>query len=235
MIENSCNINDKGKSCCSGSATKSSEPNLKEHWNNAYLNSPEEKLGWFETDLTPTLHLVSKTKLDKSARILNVGAGSTTLIDELIELGYVNLIASDLSKVALGKLEGRIKHPNIEFVVDDLTHPKKLTKIPKVDLWIDRAVLHFFTKNDEQDAYFELLKSKVNTNGFVILAEYNSNGAPVCAGLPVNRYSKEMLVEKLGSEFELLESFEYTYFMPSGAERPYIYTLFKRNKNQNGG
>lgn len=226
MSENSCIINDKGKSCCSAPANTNTETNLQEHWNNAYLNSPEEKLGWFETDLTPTLNLVSKTNLDKSARILNVGAGSTTLIDELIKLGYTDLIASDLSEVALEKLENRIKSSKVDYVVDDLTEPTELTKIVNVDLWIDRAVLHFFTKNNEQDAYFELLKSKVSKNGFVILAEYNIDGATVCAGLPVHRYSKEMLVEKLGSEFELLESFEYSYFMPSGAERPYIYTLF---------
>lgn len=226
MNENSCNIDDKGKSCCSAPASTNTETNLKEHWNNAYLNSPEEKLGWFETDLSPTLNLVSKTGLDKSARILNVGAGSTTLIDELIKLGFDKLIASDLSEIALKKLDNRIKNSKVDYVVDDLTEPTKLTKIENVDLWIDRAVLHFFTKNNEQDTYFELLKSKVNKNGFVILAEYNTNGATVCAGLPVHRYSKEMLVEKLGSEFELLESFEYTYFMPSAAERPYIYTLF---------
>lgn len=226
MSENSCNVDNKGKSCCSAPANTNTETNLKEHWNNAYLNSLEEKLGWFETDLTPTLNLVSKTNLDKSARILNVGAGSTTLIDELIKLGFDKLIASDLSEIALEKLENRIENSKVDYVVDDLTEPTKLTKIENVDLWIDRAVLHFFTKNNEQDAYFELLKSKVNKNGFVILAEYNINGATVCAGLPVHRYSKEMLVKKLGSEFELLESFEYTYFMPSGAERPYIYTLF---------
>jgi 2-polyprenyl-3-methyl-5-hydroxy-6-metoxy-1,4-benzoquinol methylase len=231
MSENSCNINDKGKSCCSAPADTNTETNLQKHWNNAYLNSPEEKLGWFETDLTPTLKLVSKTNLEKSARILNVGAGSTTLIDELIKLGYTDLIASDLSEVALEKLDNRIKSTKVDYVVDDLTEPTKLTQIENVDLWIDRAVLHFFTKNNEQDVYFELLKSKVNKNGFVILAEYNLDGATVCAGLPVHRYSKEMLVEKLGSEFELLESFDYTYFMPSGAERPYIYTLFiKRGK-----
>ncbi len=226
MSENSCNINDKGKSCCSTSANTNTATNLQEHWNNAYLNSPEEKLGWFETDLTPTLNLVTKTNLNKSARILNVGAGSTTLIDELIKLGYTDLIASDLSEVALEKLKNRIKSTKVDYLVDDLTKSTKLTKIENVDLWIDRAVLHFFTKNNEQDAYFELLKSKVTKNGFVILAEYNLDGATVCAGLPVYRYSKDMLVEKLGREFELLESFEYMYYMPSGAKRPYIYTLF---------
>jgi hypothetical protein len=227
MKGESCNISDKGKSCCSPQV-QNENVNLKEHWDTAYLNSLENKLGWYETDLTPTIKLISKTGISKSARILNVGAGSTTLVDELLNLGYSNLIASDLSKVALKNLENRLGTKKVEFIVDDLINPTVLKNIETVDLWIDRAVLHFFTKTKEQDTYFDLLKNKVKSNGFVLLAEYNLNGATVCAGLPVHRYSKEMLIEKLGTDFKLIDSFDYTYIMPSGAERPYIYTLFQK-------
>ena len=72
------------------------------------MNSPEEKLGWHETDLSPTLNLIAKTGLNKSARILNVGAGSTDLIDELLALGYSNLVATDLSGAAIKKLTDNI-------------------------------------------------------------------------------------------------------------------------------
>lgn len=229
MDENSKSNNENGKSYgTSLDESAKSKINLKQHWNNAYRNNKEDELGWFEKDLTPTLNLVSNSKLDKTARILNVGAGSSKLIDELIKLEYNNLIASDISEIALGKIENRVKSEKVNFVIDDLTNPIKLTSIENVDLWIDRAVLHFFTENKEQDAYFKLLKSKVKKNGFVILAQFNINGAKVCSGLPVHRYNKEMLVEKLGYEFELLESFEYTYITPSGADRPYIYTLFRK-------
>jgi len=227
MSTNSCNINDKGSSCCS-SQPQTETVNYEEHWDNAYLNSPQEKLGWYETDLSPTLGLISKTKIDKSATILNVGSGSTTLVDELLNEGYSKIIATDLSKVALKNLEKRVGCEKVEYIVDDLTHPKNLKIIAPVDLWIDRAVLHFFTEENEQNAYFDLLKDKVNSKGFVLLAEYNLTGASRCAGLPVNRYSKGMLVKKLGKNFDLVESFDHTYFMPSGDERPYIYTLFKK-------
>ena len=227
MNGESCDINDKGNSCCSPK-TQTNETNLKEHWDKAYSNSSDEKLGWYETDLTPTLGLISKTGLNKNARVLNVGAGSTTLIDELLSKGYSNLIATDLSEVALKRLADRVGEVNVECITDDLTNPSDLKNIVPVDLWIDRAVLHFFTEKNEQDIYFDLLKSKVKSNGFVLLAEYNLNGATVCAGLPIYRYSKEMLIEKLGMDFELIDSFDYTYIMPSGAERPYVYTLFRK-------
>jgi cyclopropane fatty-acyl-phospholipid synthase-like methyltransferase len=204
------------------------EIDLNKHWNNVYSNNPEEKLGWYETDLAPTLKLITKTGLNKFARILNVGAGSTTLIDNLLKNEYSNLIATDLSEVALRNLENRIGNEKVECIVDDLTNPTKLKNLVPVDLWIDRAVLHFFTKNQDQNTYFNLLSRKVKSNGFVLIAEFNLNGATVCSGLPVYRYSKEMLIEKLKNNFDLIESFDYTYTMPSGAERPYIYTLFKK-------
>ena len=202
--------------------------NLKNHWDSVYLDSPDNQLGWYETDLSPMLKLLLKTDINKSSRILNVGAGSTTLVDELLKKGYSNIIASDISEIALRKLETRVGNDSVEFIVDDLMNPTQLKTIEQVDIWIDRAVLHFFTKEVEQKMYFDLLKSLVTVNGFVVLAEFNLNGAERCSGLPVHRYSQEMLDEKLGIGFELIDCFNHTYLTPSGAERPYIYTLYKR-------
>lgn len=223
----SCDINDKGRSCC-GSSSGSGEMDLKSHWDNAYLNSPAEKLGWFETDLSPTLMLLEKANISKESRILNVGAGSTTLVDELITKRYTNIIVTDISEVALSNLQERVGNDNAEMIVDDLTCPKKLYDIKLIDLWIDRAVLHFFTEEKDQSAYFDLLKSKIAHKGYALLAEYSLDGASKCAGLDVHRYSKQMLADRLGDEFKLIESFDYTYSMPSGNLRPYIYTLFRR-------
>ncbi len=206
------------------------QPNKhKRHWNKVYSNKPQEKLGWFETDLNPALQLINKTGLDTTARILLVGAGSTTLVDELIKVKYSNIIATDISEIALSKLKQRVDNQFIELIIDDLTNPIKLLGIKPVDLWIDRAVLHFFMDKKEQSTYFDLLKSTVKVGGFALLAQFSLEGADKCSGLPINRYSKEMLQTKLGKKFSLIDSFDYTYIMPSSDTRPYIYTLFKRN------
>lgn len=220
-------MKNKNKSGCS-SSFKEKERNLKDHWNRTYSLSKEENLGWYEKDLSPTIKLISETGLEKTARIINVGSGSTTLIDELLKIGYSSIIATDLSDIALGKLEERVGKSNIQFIVDDLTNPSDLIDLPLVDLWIDRAVLHFIIDKDDQDTYFELLNNLVKPGGFVLLAEYNLNGAKKCAGLPVYRYSIEMLIEKLDCNFDLINSFDYTFIMPSGKERPYIYALFRK-------
>lgn len=227
LMGDSCNIDDKGSSCCSSAKE---EKNLKEHWNNAYLNSPDEKLGWYESFPEETICLVEKCNLSPDSVILNVGAGTTTLIEFLLLMGYKNVIATDISDASLEKLKQRLgdEKDKIKWIVDDLTRPTLLNRIEPVDLWIDRAVLHFFTEPQDREIYFGLVKSKVKEGGFAIFAEYNLSGASNCTGLPVHRYSTEILAGRLGNDFELDGSFDHIYFMPSGAERPYIYTLFKK-------
>jgi SAM-dependent methyltransferase len=206
------------------------EKDLKLHWDTVYKKSVTQKLGWFEEYPEQSLRLIEKCKLRKSASLLNVGAGATTLIDELIKIGYRNIIANDISTSALKSLKNRLGNQSlkINWIIDDLTNPSELNKLEKIDLWHDRAVLHFFTNKRDQNTYFDLLKKLVKPKGFVIIATFNLKGATKCSGLPVHRYDENMLQSKLGNDFELIEAFDYTYNMPSGDKREYVYTLFQR-------
>ncbi len=213
---------------CYSSPSEQNKINLEQHWNNVYTKSSQEKLGWFETDLFPTLQLIDKTHLPKSARIAIIGAGSTTLVDELVAQNYTRIIATDISHVALKHLKNRLGNQKVKFITDDLTKPSILTTIAPVDLWVDRAVLHFFTKEKDQNTYFNLLQRKLKKGSYALFAQFSLAGASKCSGLPVHRYSKKKMADKLGNGFELIESFNYTYTMPSGDTRPYVYALFKK-------
>lgn len=207
--------------------------NYKDYWNTAYKKTPTKKLGWFEKKSLKTIELIHQTKLPKNATILNVGVGSSTIIDDLINEGYSNLIANDLSEKSLDDLKKRLEKnaSKVKFLVDDLVNPKELNKLEKkIDLWNDRAVLHFFLKEEEKEVYFNLVKKLVTQNGFVLIAVFALNGAEKCCGLPLQRYNEAILAEKLGLDFELITSFNYTFVNPNGGERPYVYTLFKRVK-----
>lgn len=206
---------------------------MKDHWEGVYHNSPIDRLGWYESRSEPSLRLIELCKLRKDAAILNVGAGATTLVDELIELGYRNIITNDISSKALEELQLRLGSEQsslVRWIVDDLTDPDELQSLEKIELWHDRAVLHFFQDIVSQDAYFNLLRKLVSPEGHVIIAAFNLKGAPKCSGLPVFRYNAPMLQEKLGEEFQLKEAFDYSYTMPSGDTREYVYTLFQRDK-----
>jgi SAM-dependent methyltransferase len=199
------------------------------HWNKVYTNAEIENLGWYENDPKESLELIEKCKLDKDAAIFISGAGATTLVDELLKRKYTHIIANDIAEAALISLKSRIgKSESVKFVIDDLTKPKKLQFLPKIDLWIDRAVLHFFLKEEDQKSYFDILKQLVKPKGYVIIAAFNLKGAKKCSGLDVFNYDADMIANRLGNEFNLITTFDHTYVMPSGGERPYVYTLFQR-------
>jgi len=206
------------------------DKNIQDHWNKVYLKSPDDKLGWYEEVPEETICLLDKCNLPPDAVILNVGAGTTILIEYLLLMGYTNIIATDISGASLSRLKQKIgsEKDKVEWIVDDLTRPALLNSISPVDLWIDRAVLHFFITREDKKTYFDLLRSKIKKGGFAIFAEFSLDGATKCSGLPVHRYSTEMLAGNLGSDFELVGSFNHLYMMPSGAERPYVFTLFRR-------
>ncbi|MCT4579881.1 MAG: class I SAM-dependent methyltransferase [Flavobacteriales bacterium] len=236
-MTNSC---DTGGSCgCNNTTAAPTRPlitktkvneDLRDYWDTIYTVVDYEKNGWYEKVPEKTLALIEQLNLVKDAHIMNIGAGTTTLIDELLNSAFTNISATDISETALNLLKERLQQQAsaINWIVDDLTRPTLLKSIEPVDLWIDRAVFHFFTEPKDQEEYIHLLTEKVQKGGYVILATFNLNGATKCSGLPVRRYNELMLKEKLKDNFDLIESFNYTYTMPSGDTRPYIYTLFKR-------
>jgi SAM-dependent methyltransferase len=215
-------------SCCS-SNKEESHKDLTEHWDKTYTRDVN-KLGWYEESPVPSLSLIKKCALNKDASLLNVGVGASTLIDELIKNDYKNIIANDLSSNALEELKKRLgaESKKVKWIVDDLTNSIELIKLEQVDLWHDRAVLHFFNEKQEQDSYFNLVKKLVKKNGYVIIGAFNLNGATKCSGLYVFRYNEKMIQKRMGDDFKLIESFDYIYTNPFGDTREYIYTLYKR-------
>jgi SAM-dependent methyltransferase len=201
-----------------------------EHWDRAYDGKEIEQLGWYEKDPQPSLNLIQSLQLSPYAEILTVGAGATTLIEYLLEDGFQNITINDISAVALDRLKDILgkEECNVEWMKDDLTHPTLLKDLPMLDLWHDRAVLHFFTEVKDQLTYFNLLKQKVKSKGYVILATFAKGGAEKCSNLPIVQYDVDMMQDRLGFDFELIKSLDYTFINPGGGERPYIYAVFQR-------
>ena len=67
--------------------------------------------------------------------------------------------------------------------------------------------------------HLRLVQNKVKKGGYAIFAEYNLDGATKCAGLPIHRYSTDMLAGNLGNDFEPLfccnPFAEHGYYPPS--------------------
>lgn len=208
-------------------------PEKKLHWNKVYSSKGVEHLGWYEDIPAPSFKLIQGLNLNIEDRIIDVGCGASTLIDNLIDLGYKNIFAVDLSESAINQLKNRLgdkRASKVRWIVDDLTSPSEISKLKDIALWHDRAVLHFLVNEHDRQTYRKILTDILKENGYVIIAAFSLEGANKCSGLDVYKYDEKTLANFLGKEFTLMDYFHYLYKMPSGEERPYIYTLFKRNK-----
>lgn len=204
---------------------------MKEHWNKIYSERDVDELSWYEEIPEPSISLISKCHINKNEFVLDVGAGASTLIDYLINQGFNNIIATDISEIALNKLKERLgkeKASKVRWIVDDITQPIYIQNLRDISVWHDRAVLHFLLKENQQQVYLSTLKKVIKKGGYVIIAAFSLEGAKRCSGLDVKNYDQNMLAKFLGEDFRLLEYFDYIYHMPSGETRPYIYTLFQK-------
>ncbi len=203
---------------------------MKAHWNTRYQQTEQPKLGWYESKSEPSLSLIQSCDLPKDALIADIGSGSSVLIDDLIESGYTNLIATDISESGLAITRNRLgkKTAHVRFIADDLTHPTELLTLTDVALWHDRAALHFFTQEKDRDRYLRLVKSILKPNGYVIISTFAIEGLTKCSGLEIQQYSPKTMSQFLGKEFKPIRSLKHVYTTTWGQERPFIYCVFQR-------
>jgi SAM-dependent methyltransferase len=201
---------------------------LVSHWNEIFTAKEDSQLGWYEADVTQTHRFLDLVPGHDSATIFLPGAGTSLLVDALLERG-ARLVLNDISDTALEKLEQRLgpRTPAPVWLHHDISQPLP-EGLPLCDIWIDRAVLHFLLDEAAIEGYFRNLRTILRPGGHVLLAEFALSGAPKCAGLEVHRYSSEEMAKRLGPEFELLRTEDFTFVNPAGATRPYVYALFRR-------
>jgi cyclopropane fatty-acyl-phospholipid synthase-like methyltransferase len=205
---------------------------MKEHWDEIYEALDADELTWYEEIPEASIKLLSKCNITKDESILDVGAGASMLVDYLINQGFSNIIATDISEIALDKLKERLgkeKASLVRWIVDDITKPIHIRNLRDIAVWHDRAVLHFLLEESQQRMYLSTLKKVIKKGGYVIIAAFSLKGAKKCSGLDVKNYDQNMLAKFLGEDFSMLEYFDYTHYMPSGEPRQYIYTLFQKN------
>jgi len=197
------------------------------HWNRIFRETEDENLGWYENNPAQTLRLLKQVPDWKNSTLFLPGAGTSILVDVLLDAG-AKLILNDISQEALDHVKERIgdKTSVIEWLCQDIAQPLGGNVSP-VDIWIDRAVLHFLTAEDDIQGYFKNVLEKVKVGGYALFAEFAPHGALQCAGLNLHRYSAEELAERLGSGFQRIDHFDYTYVNPNGDPRPYTYALFR--------
>ena len=198
-----------------------------EHWDQVFSSRAEDQVSWFEAVPETSPSLIHSCGLQRDSLILDVGAGASRLPDALLREGFTNVAVLDISPSALALTKQRLGADGhlVRFINADVAswHPDF-----SVDLWHDRAVLHFLTDPAERHAYAATLRSAVRAGGHVIISGFALSGPERCSGLPVVRADQSDIAALLGADFELLDAFEKDHVTPKGARQRFQFTRFRR-------
>ena len=82
--------------------------NKQRHWENIYATKDATGVSWFRQHLEPSLELIESANLKRDAAIIDVGGGASTLVDDLLAVGYTNVTVLDISAAALDATRARL-------------------------------------------------------------------------------------------------------------------------------
>ncbi|MBR9910265.1 MAG: class I SAM-dependent methyltransferase [Gammaproteobacteria bacterium] len=189
----------------------------KRHWEKIYSEKSVDAMSWFQPHAIRSLKLIQRLISDKTAHIIDVGGGASTLPGDLLEQGYANIAVLDVSAAALQFARKRLgkAESNIHWLEGDVTN----LSLPEnsVDLWHDRAVFHFLTAKADRCRYVDTVLKSVRPGGYVLIATFAEDGPTKCSGLPVRRYSAQRLYAEFNSPFEFLGHEKELHQTPDGS------------------
>lgn len=73
----------------------------RKHWDNVYASKSPTEVSWYQARLTVSLELIKLAGITRYARILDVGGGASTLVDDLLQEGFQDITVLDLAAAAL--------------------------------------------------------------------------------------------------------------------------------------
>ena len=195
------------------------------HWDDVYAQRAPEKMSWFQPQASLSLEFIDAMQLSRHTPLLDVGAGTSLLVDGLLARGFGDVTLLDVSSQALELTRHRLESRSVETIATDVTAWKPARRY---GLWHDRAVFHFLTQQPARDAYRSALASALAERAHVIVATFALDGPERCSGLPVQRYGVEELADEFSDQLRLVGARREWHVTPTGLEQPFVYAHFVR-------
>ena len=194
-----------------------------DHWENVYRSKSFDAVSWYAPHLAQSLRLIEQLCPDKTAAIVDIGGGQSTLVDDLLSRGYLDVSVLDISGTAIEFTQRRLgaQAHQVGWHVGDVTTYDFVAK--RFDLWHDRAVFHFLTDPRARQAYIDQVRRYIKPGGLVLMATFGPNGPLKCSGLDVVRYDEEKLHHEFGKGFQWLGSEVSLHHTPAGADQQFLY------------
>ena len=200
------------------------------HWQQVYTTKAIDAVSWYRPHLDRSLAFIDALGLDHDAPILDVGAGASTLVDDLIARGHRDLTLNDLADAALAHTRARLAtlpaSVRLQYRVGDIT----ILDLPQAHhaLWHDRAVFHFLTEAAQRNAYVAQAAHAIRHGGHLLIATFAPDGPERCSGLPVQRYDADALAAVFAEHFMRIDAARELHPTPFGTTQSFQYVVLRR-------
>ncbi len=201
---------------------------MQSHWQGVYSRRQPTEVSWYQQRPERSIHLINSTGVERDSKLIDVGAGASTLADHLIDDGYTRITLTDISAEAL-ELTGRRLARQTDCI---RLHRGDLLSEPLPEsgyrVWHDRALFHFMTSPEMRACYHLRLNQSLAADGWLLIATFAEDGPEQCSELPVVRYSEETIEREFGDQFRLVTTERELHQTPAGKSQSFIYALFRR-------
>lgn len=199
----------------------------KEHWEAVFRSKAEAEVSWYQDDPRLSLELIESVAPARGGRIIDVGGGTSVLVDRLLGLPFERIAVLDISEAALSRAKARLaeRAGRVDWIAADVTEVENLGTF---DVWHDRAVFHFLTEGSDRAKYGGLARRTVPQGGHLVIASFADDGPEQCSNLDVCRYNAETMAAELGDGFALVKEARETHTTPWGSPQSFFYGVFKR-------
>ena len=194
-----------------------------EHWESVYEQKDPQQVSWYQPHLEQSLKFIDDARLDRDAAIIDIGGGTSTLVDDLIARGYVNVSVLDISSTAIESAKARLgkRASAVRWLAADITQIE--LRAGAYAFWHDRAVFHFLRESEDRRRYVAAAKRAVAPGGHVLIATFGPEGPSRCSGLDVVRYDPDGLHAEFGAAFQKVGSSTEVHETPWGTEQQFVY------------
>ena len=205
----------------------------RDHWQAVYQTKGEQQTSWFRPHLDESLRLIDWLHLAADTPVIDVGAGRSTLVDDLLARGFTDISVLDISAAALEAAKARVDSAatapgvSVQWIASDVLD----ADLPSshYGLWHDRAVFHFLTDPADQARYVALARRCLREGGILLISTFAADGPEKCSGLPVCRYDADALAARFGEGFTRIADSREIHRTPFATEQSFTTLLLRRS------
>ena len=198
----------------------------KDHWEHVYQTQSPTKVSWYQPVPAQSMAFIRATGVPVEAPIIDVGGGTATLVDVLLNSDNSDISVLDISSAALTESSRRLggAGTSVHWIESDVLEYEPTRRYY---VWHDRAAFHFLTDATNVGKYMDVLRTALVPKGYFVLGTFGPEGPDRCSGYDVQRYSIEQLTTLLEADFKLI-SFELEdHSTPTGNVQQYLYSTWQ--------